>query len=103
MPVSPGGGFWTFTVTAADRLRARLAVPLKLAVILCEPAVRTGIVRLAEDPTTVSVPRIVVPSRKVTVPPLGAGLTEAVRVIGTPTVVDAEELVRVVVVAGRRA
>ena len=84
---------------AADRLRDFVGVPLKLAVRLCEPAVKTGIVRVAVPPLTFSVPRIVVPSRKVTVPPPGAGLTEAVSVTGLPTVVDVMELPRVVVVA----
>ena len=56
------------------------------------------VVRLAVPPLSVAVPRVAEPSRKVTVPVAVDGVTAAVKVTVCPTVDEAGDTVRVVVV-----
>jgi hypothetical protein len=76
------------SITPADVLPAKFALALYLAVIECAPTVSVDVVKVATLlPFSVPVPRVVVPSRKVTIPvgvPLLPGLTVAVHVTGVP-------------------
>jgi hypothetical protein len=76
------------SVTAAEVLGAKLALPLYFALIEWVPPVSVDIVKVATPPLfNVLVPSAVVPSRKLTVPvgmPLLPDLTVAVHVTGVP-------------------
>ena len=73
--------------------------------IECEPTANAEVVNVAVPPDTVPVPRVVVPSRKVTVPvglpaPGATGATVAVKVTDCPNTDGlADEATVVVVVA----
>ena len=72
-------------------LPEKFAVPAKITVIECVPAVRVEVVRVAwELAFSVPVPRAAVPSINVTVPPAvpePAGVTVAVKVTDCPAMV----------------
>jgi len=76
------------SVTAAEVLGAKFALPLYLALIEWVPPVSVDIVKVATPPLfNVPVPSAVVPSWKLTVPvgmPLLPDLTVAVHVTGVP-------------------
>jgi len=76
------------SVTAAEELGAKFALPLYLALIEWVPPVSVDIVKVATPPLfKVPVPSAVVPSWKLTVPvgmPLLPDLTVAVHVTGVP-------------------
>lgn len=76
------------SVTAAETLPAKFALPLYLAVIKCAPTVSTDVVKVATPLVfSVPVPSVVVPSRKVTVPvgvPELLDMIAAVNVTGVP-------------------
>jgi hypothetical protein len=95
------------SVTAAEVLPAKFALPLYLAVTRCAPTESVDVVMVA---TTllfrVPVPSVVDPSRKVTVP---VGMPEvlevmvAVNVTAVPLGADRAEVTRAAVVAGSTA
>jgi hypothetical protein len=91
------------SVTAAEVLPAKFALPLYLAVIECAPTASVDVVKVATPlPFSVPVPSVVVPSRKVTVP---VGVPEvldeivAVSVNGLPLNAAAAELTNAAAVA----
>ena len=71
-------------VTGVEVLPANLLSPPYIAVTLCEPAPRLLVVKvavaLASEAVSVPVPKVVVPSTKVTVPVAPGGVTVAVKV-----------------------
>lgn len=85
--VAAVAAFAMVSVTAAEVLPAKFALPLYLAVMECTPAVSIDVVKVATPLLfRVPVPSVVVPSRKTTVPvgvpPLPA--TVAVNVTAVP-------------------
>ena len=101
--VVAGGGAFTICVIAGDVLGALLALPLYVAVILCDPVVNVAVVKVAVVPFNVPDPILVAPSKNVTVP-VGvpdAVVTVAVKVTLWPNVEGfKDEVIVVVVVAG---
>ena len=61
-------------------------MPPYVAVIECEPAVKVVVLKVARPLLSVPVPRVVLPSLKVTVPVAAEGATVAVNVTDVPAV-----------------
>ena len=78
-------------------------MPAYVAVILCEPVESVVVTKVAVLPDNVPVPRVVVPSKKVTVP---VGVPEAVAIVAVKVIlwpnVDgfSDDAIVVLVVAG---
>jgi len=94
--------FAMVSVSAAEVLAARVALPEYLAVIECVPTVSVDVAKVATAPPfSVPLPSVVVPSRKVTVP---VGVPEvldeivAANVTGAPLDAEAAELTSAAVV-----
>jgi hypothetical protein len=79
--VAGGGGLFTVCISAGLVLGLKEESPAYDAVILCDPTDNEDVESVATLPDVVPVPSVVVPSRNVTVSPLGtAGLIVAVNV-----------------------
>jgi len=95
--------FAMVSVSAAEVLAARVALPEYLAVIECVPTVSVDVVKVATAPPfSVPLPSGVVPSRKVTVPvgvPEVLDVIVAVNVTAAPLDAETAELTNKVVVA----
>src|SRR6202171_1559498 len=91
------------SITAAEVLTAKFALALYLAVIECVPTVSVDVAKVATPlPFSVPVPRVVAPSRKVTVPvgvPEVLDVIVAVNVTGEQLEAAAGERTNVAVVA----
>jgi hypothetical protein len=81
---------WLTTwLSAADLLGVKEVLPLYVAAMVCVPSASIESVNSALSPLTLTVPRVFVPSRKVTVPvtvPPNSGTTVAVKVTACPKV-----------------
>jgi hypothetical protein len=90
--VAAGAAAVMVCVAGAEVLAVKLESPLYLAVMECAPTVSVEIVKVATRLVfRVAVPRVVVPSRKETVPvgvPLLPGVTVAVKVTGVPNAAE---------------
>jgi hypothetical protein len=89
------------TVTEFEVLAPFLESPPYEAASVWLPAASDEVVTVAVPPLRVTLPRVVEPSWKVTVPVAEAGLTVAVRVTGCPKVEDIGITEREVVVVER--
>ena len=101
--VTVNPGVPTVSVNAAELDPPKTPPPAYVAVIVCVPAASEDVVSVATPPLNVPVPRLVEPSRKVTVPAGEpyvdtAGVTVAVNVTAVPVPAEAPLLVSAVVV-----
>lgn len=95
------GAMVTLCVSAAEVLAAKLASPLYVALIVCTPAIRSGMENVACPALSVPVPIAAAPSKNVTVPvgvPGELSVTVAVKVTVWPAVAGFSEEVTAVLV-----